>query len=89
MKYSRRQNVVARTVAGEHILVPVNQCTKKVFTLNNVGIRLWEEIETPRSKNELTEFLMERYRITRETAQADVQVFLDDMVRLELIDLLT
>lgn len=47
MKYSRQKNIVARTVAGETLLVPINECTKKIFTLNNAGIRLWEELATP------------------------------------------
>ena len=85
MKYIRNKDIIARTVAGETLLVPINECTKKVFTLNNVGNRLWEEIALPRSENELAEALIERYEIERETATHDVQAFLKDMVRLRLV----
>jgi hypothetical protein len=84
MKYVRNKDIVARTVAGENLLVPINECTKKVFTLNHVGIRLWEEIEMPRTENELAEALTDRYGIARETALNDVQTFLKEMVRLKL-----
>ena len=85
MKYSRQKNIVARTVAGENLLVPVNECTKKVFTLNNVGICLWEEIETPCTEDELSKALVERYGIAQETALKDVHAFLEEMVRLNLV----
>ena len=85
MKYCRKKDIVARTVAGENLLVPIKECTKKVFTLNRVGIRLWEEIETPRTEGELADALVERYRITHETALSDVRVFLADMTRLNLV----
>ena len=55
MKYCRKKDVVARSVAGENLLVPVHGCTKKVFTLNSVGERLWDLIETPRTADELAE----------------------------------
>ena len=85
MKYSRRKDIVARTVAGENLLVPVNECTKKVFTLNSVGMRLWEQLETPRTEDELAGALMDRYGIAQETALHDVQAFLTELVRLKLV----
>ena len=78
--------MVARSVAGENLLVPVQGGSEKVFTLNKVGSWLWVAIESPRSAEELAEALVEHYRIAREVADADVRVFLDDMVRLGLVD---
>jgi len=85
MKYTQNKNIVARAVAGEHLLVPINECTKTVFTLNNVGVHLWEEIKTPRSEDELAEALMAHYGIQRETALHDVRAFLKELVRLKLV----
>lgn len=76
---------MARTVAGENLLVPVNECTKKVFTLTTVGLLIWGEIETPCTEVDLAETLMERYGIERETALHDVRAFLQDMLRLKLV----
>ena len=86
MQYCRRKDVVARTVAGENLLVPVQGGSEKVFTLNQVGSWLWDCIETPRTAEDLAEALVEHYRIAREVADADVRIFLDDMVRLGLVD---
>lgn len=86
MKYRRKENVVARSVAGAHLLVPVHGCTRSVFTLNAVGCRLWEWIAEPRTEDDLAIALAEQYGISSETARHDVQAFLGDMVRLELAE---
>lgn len=85
MEYCRNKNIIARKVAGENLLVPINECTKKVFTLNNVGIRLWAETEVPRTEHELADALIDQYGVSQETALCDVRVFLKDMVRLKLM----
>jgi hypothetical protein len=85
MKYRRQKDIVARAVAGEYLLVPINGYTKRIYTLNNVGKRLWEAIEEPKSREELAEALVENYQIAKETALVDVQAYLDDMLRMELV----
>jgi hypothetical protein len=84
MKYLRMKNVVARSVAGAHLLVPVHACTRSVYTLNATGCRLWDLIALPRTEDELAGVLAGEYRIPRETARHDVQVFLNEMVRMNL-----
>lgn len=86
MKYVCKQDVVARFVAGAHLLVPVHECTRSIYTLNDTGCRLWELIEQPRTEDELAEALAEQYAIPRETALQDVRIFLDDMVKMGLVD---
>lgn len=84
MNYCRKQDVVARFVAGAHLLVPIHTCTRSIYTLNVAGCQLWDLIETPRTAEELTTALVERYHITQTMAQQDVKIFLDDMVRMGL-----
>jgi hypothetical protein len=84
MKYLRKEDVVARSVAGAHLLVPVHGCTRSVYTLNAAGCRLWELIALPRTADELAGALVEEYRIPREAARDDVRTFLADMVRMGL-----
>jgi hypothetical protein len=84
MKYLRKEDVLMRTVAGANLLVPVHECTRSVYTLNDAGCLLWDLIELPHTEDELATALVEQYRIPRETARHDVRVFLDDMVRMGL-----
>jgi hypothetical protein len=85
MKYFRKQDVVLRAVAGENLLIPVHSCTESVYTLNSTGVCLWNSIEAPRTEDELAATLVERYRISTATAQADVRAFLDDMTQMGLV----
>lgn len=84
-KYVRREEIVTRCVAGVNLLVPVHGCTHCVYTLNSTGNRLWDLIASPRSKNELADSLAELYSVSREVAQHDVDAFLADMVRMDLV----
>ena len=86
MKYIRKEKVVARSVAGEHLLIPVHGCTRSVYTLNGTGCRLWDLIGSPRTEDELAGILAGQYQIPRETAQRDVRAFLDDMVQMGLAE---
>jgi hypothetical protein len=85
MKYCRNKDIAARTVAGENLLVPIKECTKKVFTLNGVGLHLWECIESERTEEELADSLVDRYGVSVEVALKDTRTFLSDMTRLNLI----
>jgi hypothetical protein len=86
MKYRRKEDVVARSVAGANLLVPVHGCTRSVYTLNGAGYRLWDLIASPRTEDELAGALVEQYCIPLETARHDVRAFLDDMVRMGLAE---
>lgn len=86
MKYCCKKDVVARTVAGVNVLVPVHGCTRSVYTLNDVGAGLWELIVEPKSQDELAGALVEQYQVAMETARRDVQAFIDDLMRLGLVE---
>jgi len=86
MKYQRKADVVARSVAGEDLLIPVHGCTNSVYTLNPTACRLWDALEKPHDENELTDLLVQRYSVARDIARADVQVFLQDLIRMKLVE---
>ncbi|MFO7535677.1 MAG: PqqD family protein [Kiritimatiellia bacterium] len=86
MKYQQKKDVVARSVAGANLLVPVHGCTRSVYTLNETGCQLWELIATPKTEKELCDALVEEYDVPHETARHDVRAFLDDMVRMSLAE---
>lgn len=87
MRYRRNDNVKKRSVADSSLLIPLDNAARSVYTLNETGCLLWELIARFRHEEELVEALLEQYaEISRETAQHDVRVFLDDMVRMELVE---
>jgi hypothetical protein len=85
MKYQRKADVVARSVAGENILIPVHGCTTSVYTLNVAGCRLWDLLEQARTEEELADALAGKYRLAPEDARRDVAVFLGDLLRMGLV----
>lgn len=85
MLYQRKTDVVARSVAGESLLIPVQGCTTSVYTLNPSACMLWDLLEQPGSEVLLVEALTARYKIAREVAQKDVSVFLADMLSMGLV----
>ena len=85
MRYQQKNGIVARSVAGEHVLIPVQGCTRSVYTLNATGCVLWDLLEQAQTDEYLVEALGERYAIAREVAQLDVTAFLDDLTRMGLV----
>ena len=85
MKYQRQADIVARSVAGENLLIPVHGCTRSVYTLNPTGCRLWDLLEQIRTADELAEALVDHYSISRAAAQQDVARFLEDLTRMGLV----
>ena len=73
-------------VAGEAILVPAGGQAHSVFTLNGVGLELWDRLETPASPEELASWLAERYAIAEERARADVDGFATRLMGYGLIE---
>jgi len=76
MKYRRKDGVVARSVAGENLLIPVHGCTRCVYTMNAAGCRLWEPVGGTVGGRRTLRCLVTRYGIARETAHSDVRPFL-------------
>ena len=85
MRYQRKADVVARSVAGEHVLIPVHGCTTSVYTLNPAACLLWELLAQPQREAELMRALVDRYQIEPEAARRDVAGFLADLTRMGLV----
>lgn len=85
MLYQRKQDVAARSVAGENLLIPVHGCTRSVYTLNPTGCYLWDLLEEARSEDALAEALVRKHAISRETAIQDVTAFLQELTRMGLV----
>ena len=85
-KYVQHENIAARSVAGENLLIPIRGFTDRVFTLNGTGRGLWEMLATPRGETELAEAIMTRFGLSLQTARADVRRFLENLVQKGLVD---
>lgn len=85
--YRRTGAVIARRVAGELILLPKDQPsvderhrTAELFVLNASAELLWEHLQEATSVSALARILTAEYDVQAETAQRDVEQFLDRML---------
>lgn len=74
--------VVTRKTGNEYVLVPVaNNIAdmNSVYTLNETGAFIWEQIDGKRTMREIIAAVNAEYKIDKETASADVLEFVGNM----------
>lgn len=83
-----KKQVILRSVAGEHMLIPVGETVFQyngIFMLTESGKILWENIEKGATEDDLVTALTEEYGIDSDTATADVSEFLEMLRSFEII----
>ena len=81
-KYTKDPNIVFRKIVNECILVPVKQKADEldsIFTLNNVGSRIWDLIDGDKSITDIREILISEYEVTTEEAESDLKEFIEKL----------
>jgi len=87
--YVKREDVVLREVAGEHILVPIRSGAadlQAIFALNGAALRIWELLDGARTVDAILAAMLERYDVTAEQARADLGAFLQRLLAAGLVD---
>lgn len=78
----RNSNFLLRDVAGTLVIVPVGEAVSAfpgMMTLNATGAYIWELLENEQTVQSLTQALTDRYEVSPEEAQADVEAFVDKL----------
>lgn len=82
------KDVAFRQLGDECLLVPVRRSpTDKlsVFTLNPVGVLVWQKLQQPRSLDELTSAVVDAFEVTEDVAARDVSAFVAQLTTLALV----
>ncbi len=77
--YLPRADVVARHVAGEHLLVPIRGRLaeiQQIFTLNTVARCIWDQLDGRRSLGEIRDAVLERFDADPARVEQDLQEFI-------------
>ena len=85
---SHSPSIVTRKTGNEYVLVPIaNNIAgmNSVYTLNETGAFIWEQIDGGKNVEELITALTEEYDIDKVTASDDVFSFIDNMRRYLII----
>lgn len=87
--FARAEDVVARRIGGEVVLVPIRRRVgdmECVFTLNEVGARIWDLCDGSRGGEAITAAITTEYAVTPEEAACDVTTFLNDLQEAGMIE---
>jgi hypothetical protein len=79
---SRSPSIVTRKTGDEYVLVPITNNIadmNSVYTLNDTGAFIWEQINGIRSVEEIISALTTEYDIDKKTAEADIFFFIENM----------
>lgn len=82
-KYSRADNLVTRKVAGETIIVPIENAVGDlccIFTLNSTGTRIWDMLGAAVSEYSIVRSVCEEFEVTPGEAEKDLKEFLDSLL---------
>ena len=75
-----KKDFLLKTVAGQKVVVPTGDNVVNInaaITLNETAAFLWEQLQNECSKEELLTRMTETYDVSKETAEKDIDVFLN------------
>lgn len=86
--FRKKQEIVARKIAGEMILVPISgklADMQRIFSLNPVAEYIWNQLNGERDLQEISSGVLSVFDIEKEQAEADVQEFIGELLKEDLI----
>jgi len=86
--FERSPDMVARTVEGEEILVPIVRSAEEVdsiYTLNEVGSFIWERLDGARSVTDILDAVGEEYEGDVDYMSRTVLEFVNDLVEIKAV----
>ena len=86
--YRKNPDVVARSIAGELLLVPIRGKVadmKWIFSLNPVGELIWQELDAEKSIDDIRDRVVSEFDVTREAAMSDIEDFISELLQANLI----
>jgi len=86
--FQKDSSIVSRKIADEVVLVPIRRKVEEVeclYTLNEVGARIWELIDGDRSLEELRDAIVEEFEVSETEAQEDLAVLIEQLKEIRAI----
>jgi hypothetical protein len=88
--FKKSENIVYRKIADEYILVPIRNNVgdlQNIYTLNEVGARVWELIDGKKTLNQISNELLEEFEIDKETLDKDIDVYIAQLLSEQALSL--
>ena len=84
-----RDSLKLKEIAGEYIVIPLGSLSEEMnvtITLNETGKDIWKSLEENKNKEEIVKLILEKYDVSEEKAQQDVQNFINQMIEKGFIE---
>jgi len=80
---SRGEEVAAKVIDGEAIII--NLANGIYYSLDKVGGLIWDMVQSEHSLEEMIMAVTDRYEVSREQVDADVQALVEELLRENLV----
>lgn len=81
-RFVRVDDVATREIAGETIIVPIRSGVADlecVFTLNEVGSRIWDALDHPLTPDEVAARIAAEFEVSETAAKSDVADYFENL----------
>lgn len=82
IRHEKSDDIVARKIAGEVILVPIRQKIgdlQNIYTLNEVAAKIWELLDGRKTLLQIRDIIISEFEINPEQTQKDLEEFLQKL----------
>ena len=88
-KYAPSEDVVARDVHGEFIIIPITSgigdADDEIFSLNNFGKAIWDKLDGKRSLKEVIGALASEFDAPVEEIEKDVLGLVEELLKRKML----
>ncbi len=87
-RYRANPDYLLREIAGESILVPVNEngaMTNCMFSMNETSLFLWKQFQKPNTIDGVVMQAMQEFNGTKEVLERDIRAFVTDYLSAGLL----
>lgn len=89
-KIERNPDFIFRMILDEAILVPIRKNIadlNALYTLNDVGAFVWQQLDQPQTLGEIQTNLLTEYKAEPVTILQDLQAYIEDMLEIDALRL--
>ena len=83
MRYKAIAEALVATLSDGAVLL--NLLTKRYYSLNETGTRIWEMVQQTADEEAIVAALLREYEVEEQMARAEVRRILDELIEAQLI----
>lgn len=87
--YSPSEDIVAREVAGEFVIVPITSgigdLEDEIFSLNETGRAIWDKLDGKRSLKDVTDSLSSEFEDSAKEIEKDVLGLAEELLKRRML----